>query len=490
MKFLLLLCFTLPIVLSPAFGGELDAEKVKTFILENKQLPIAERRARSMATIETSKGEAIVGEAARDLALVSVARHEAEEVLPILDALAERYQEGTAVYTNAMLGKARLLARLGRGAEAKTIFNRALSNRWSKDTYKSLNEVFAAVGDHEYLAVKAYEVQVGMGWTDEDRKFYEIPNDFLDTFYHLRALALSDSNYSCVQEVLPKLQQNPECEELRQIAVALCLAADSRNDVALAILENEDTRLQSFNFHGRTADERKNVPLYQAAILFFEGIDFDAARKAFREYMDRNTDDRIRVLERGLKITHTMELNQDDLRKIPELTGFLLESEFGTDETIRRELTERRRASLLIMHQLGLSWREDWDGAARVCQEIMKDFYPQTLTGASAAMNWGMYLWQRRHDYDAAEGVFRDILEHAPFDGIVPHVKRLLAKLLARRGEYESALVLLDDTIERIDPAAVGSMQRCRQKALGLREFIQKKMDERGDVPLNKLQNR
>lgn len=489
MKSILMLCCIIPLVFSPAFGAKPDEERGKSFIHRNKQLSISERRARSKTTIETSSDDLIVAEAARDLAFVSVAPEEAEKALSVLETLSASSEKESLAHVKANLGIARVLTRLGRADEAKEIYERALAERWHKDTYKSLNEAFTDIGDHEFLAVKAYELRTGIGCSFESREFHEIPNDFLDMFFHLRALAVSATDYSCVQQVLPKLKSTAGVSEIRCIAEAMCLAADDRYEEASALLQAVDAQLQSTALAGIASEESKNIPLYISALLFFEGADFDAARQAFRDYMDRNVDDRTNVLARGLKITYTMELSQSDLRKIPELTGFLLQSEYCTDEVIRRELTERRMASLSIMHQVGLAWQGDWDGAGRICEEIMADYYPETLTGAGAAMNWGLYLWQRHKDYDAAEAMFRDILERAPFDGIVPHVKRMLAKLLARRGEHESALVLLDDTIQRLDPAAVGSKERSRRRAITLRHNILQKMKARGEVPMKELQS-
>ena len=173
---------------------------------------------------------------------------------------------------------------------------------------------------------------------------------------------------------------------------------------------------------------------------------------------------------RALKLTYAMEQSQQDLPKIPELTGLLVKSEYITNPAIENELPEANVASLLTMHQLGLSWRHEWDEAGRVCLQIMDRFYPQTLSGASAAMNFGLYLWMRQRDLDGAERMFKDILDRAPYDGITPHVERLLAKLYAKQKRYDESLALLDKVIERIDPSQTGPLGRCRKKAVRLRE--------------------
>ncbi|HQO33025.1 MAG TPA: hypothetical protein PLG59_00075, partial [bacterium] len=226
-----------------------------------------------------------------------------------------------------------------------------------------------------------------------------------------------------------------------------------------------------------TYNENKDLPLYRAAILLFEGRDYDAMRAAFRQYMDLNTDDRGKVLARAVSLTYALEHFQKDLPRIPELTTFIVNSEYFTDPQIESQLPEGSIASLLTKHQLGLSYRNQWDEAAQVCQMIMDRFYPQNLSGASAAMSYGYYLWTIKGDGVAALKMFDDIMERAPFDGVAPHVRRLKAQLLVGQSRYGEAVPLLDDAIRRLGPNEKEALRRCRKECIFLRDFAVKLRD-------------
>jgi hypothetical protein len=67
----------------------------------------------------------------------------------------------------------------------------------------------------------------------------------------------------------------------------------------------------------------------------------------------------------------------------------------------------------------------------------------------------------------------------APYDDMVPHVKRLLAKILIIRGQleisfYDEAIVLLEDVIQRIGASPEGTMKDCLYSAQSLLQIAQK----------------
>ena len=188
-----------------------------------------------------------------------------------------------------------------------------------------------------------------------------------------------------------------------------------------------------------THDENKDLPLYRAAIHLFEGRDFEAARDAFREYMKLNESDPELVLFRTRNLTYGMDETPKDIRKVAELTQVLVNSDWMATKEAREQLNGDLVASILEKHRESLAWRYEWDESVRFGVLLMNEYYPQTLSGANAAMNYAKYIARVNEDIEGAEQILNDILERASYDGVVPHVKRMLAGFALRRGDYQES---------------------------------------------------
>ena len=471
--------FLVIIVLFPFNVPAADSDSGEAFLEASKRLPVAERIERAREAIRNSDDNAVVAEAVRDLAKFAVTPERAQNALVDIDALIAKSEGNPEVSHRANLARARLLARLGRIEESHSIFNRAVEERWSRDVFKRFYETLWETGQYALLAGSEYERHTTDEFSDDDREFYECERDFMEMFGRMRAMRVVFPESSAMEDVFPRLEESKRRPLAIRIARALCLAADERYVESIQLLEEIEQALESGTAPDSEYDESKDLPLYLATVLFFEGRDFDAARAAFREYMDRNEDTRTRVLERALKMTYAMEHASQDKRRIIELTGLLVESEFMTDKQIREEFPDSNIASLLTMHQLGLACRGEWHESRELCFELMDKYYPQTLAGANAAMSLAVNLWWHYGHTEAAERLLRDILLNAPYDGLVPHAERLLGELVLERGDDENALFFIDDAINRIGFFGKGPMSNCKRKALELREQATKSWAQR-----------
>jgi len=446
----------------PFAWAQTDAERGQAFILESKRLPVAERVDRAVLTIQNSTDDAVVAEAAWDLTRFW---DNPEEKIAAIDSMLASKQQDTRAFQWGTMAKARLLARQGAKEEARAIFQNAIAQNWEKARVMYFDSLWET-GDYALMAMDLYEHNANAPADTRNQVVYEEGRDFIEMLNGLRAMRTGNADSSAMRDVFPKLKESKFRPLAIRFAKALCLTADDRCPEALAELDEVQKLI------GEKAspdfDESRDLPLFRAAVLFFEGRDFDAARASFREYMDRNADNRSRVLGQALTLIFAMENSYQDGQIILELTDLLVNSEYITDETIKSQFPEWYVGSLLISHQSGLAKRGRWDEAARGWAQIMGEYYPRTLSSAVAALNFGIYISWRHNDLDGAERLLNDILENAPFDGIVPHVKSILSDIRAKRGDKAGAIALLQESLNRLGPTPYGKgpVSDCRKDVI------------------------
>lgn len=243
------------------------------------------------------------------------------------------------------------------------------------------------------------------------------------------------------------------------------------------------------------------LPLYTAWVLFDEGNDNERAREYLQKFYERNPDDPGHVLGRILRIAYYFERYADMRHKIVEVTEFLLNSEMFTNQEIRAQLNAEVQsnpqmkatmpadlyAHILELHAIGLSWKYDWQNAVKVWDLLIKDYYPQTVTGASALMSKAVYIASSNNpdgcDAIGALDYLDDILKNAAYDAILPHVLQLKAKYLAMLGKYPESRAVLQELFDLIPPNPTPEFKECLDMAKGLEKMLPqleeyKRMDE------------
>ncbi len=457
-----------------------DAERIDAFIKASKKLPVQERIQRAQETIQNSDDDAIVSEAARDLARFAKTPERAEEALSYLETLVRNGGSDSKAFRSGNMARARILVRLGQTEIALSIFRSAVLEQWSENTYREFFESFEENGQYGIMAVEEYYRQTTDEYSDEVRRFHKLDSDLLDVLCHLHAMRINNPDRSAVQDILPQLEESKRRPLAIRIAKAFCLAGDELYKEALNDLVEVESILSSPSAPVSSHDEYKDIPLYRAAILLFQGDDFEAARDAYREYMKRNENDPDLVLFRTRNLAYGMDEEPSDIRKIAEITQVLVNSDWMATKEARSQRTEHLAASIIEQHRKSLAWCYEQEEALRFGKLLMDEYYPQTLSGANAAMNYAKHIAEKEGDFDGAEKILIDILERAPYDGVTPHAKRCLAALALRSGEYQKCIKLTDEILEQLGPSPQGSLARClkltlrtRNKALEALEEVQ-----------------
>ncbi|HPA46504.1 MAG TPA: hypothetical protein PK395_12135 [bacterium] len=466
----LIAVFGVPLVVFTQENG-LNADGYRE---QSRKLPIADRLELAKQTVLDSADEAVLSAAVADLAKYAITPERNEAALESVNLVLRKCSRDSDLYGQALLAKARLTARAGQKQEGYSLFRREIAECRQKSAYGEFFTSLWENGDYELSALEDYKRHTGDELSDAVRTYYDCHGNLIKFYTRLRVIKTTRKDYSAVASALPQALESQRRPLAKPIAEAICLAVDERYPEALEKLRKIDETLQSGKAPESAFDESKDLPFYIASVLFFEGQDFEAMRTAFRQYMDRNTENRPVVLERALNLLYASEFDPFNLfKRVPELSGFLIASEYMTDENIKSGLSDEKIAALLNIHRHGLWYQGKAQEAERMALDIMAKYYPQTLEGANAALSLAAYSLYLHEDRDATDRIMYDILEKAPYEQIVPHAKAWLAGSAYMRGDIERAQFLIQEVLDEIGPEWQGSFRECREAMLRLRDKIE-----------------
>ncbi|HQP97164.1 MAG TPA: hypothetical protein PLY86_01800 [bacterium] len=462
--------FTALILLFPCsiVVAQTDAERGQAFVLESKRLPVAERVDRAVLTIQNSTDDVVIAEAVTDLAQFW---NNPEDKLAVIADVLSKADKKSKTFQRAELAKARTLARLGQKAEAHAIFEKAIADGQEKALHFYHNSLWET-GDYAKVAIDTYKRLAESA--QEDPAKYEKERDCVGMFDSLRAMRAVFPKSSAIKEVYSQLNDSEVRRLAKPLAEVVCLSADDRYAEAIAALDKAQEVVQSGKYTG--PDEAKNIAFLRAAVLFFEGRDFDGARDALREYLELSADQIGRSLSRISFFMAAMESSLEDSVKMIELTSFLVQGGYLTEQHVTKTEFQRwELQGLLAHHQTALAFRSRWEELAPLSLQIMEE-YPRTLAAANTALGFALYLSWHEKDVNSAERILNALLAESPFDGVTPHALVALAKIAKERGERDRALTLLDEVFDRIGTLPYGPVLviQTREHAAWLKREIQK----------------
>lgn len=274
--------------------------------------------------------------------------------------------------------------------------------------------------------------------------------------------------------VFPALEDSAASPQAKSIAQALCLVQDEQYDEAITVLKQVDIALTQNREANKNAvvDEYRNTPLYLTAALLFQGTDLDAAREAYGEFIKRNDGNWKHIYDRSMRMVRDLEIETIDKPQIKVITSQLLQSSIITDEEVKDQFSDGDIASIYDLHAGSLAWSGQLDEAAQLRKLVMDYYYPQTLAGANCAMNWARFVSWHERDLDKAEGILLGILRDAPFPEIIPWVKLNLGRIAYKRDQKNESLQYVYEVLKLVDESAKGTVVRCRQSALQLKDEI------------------
>jgi len=369
-----------------------------------------------------------------------------------------------------MLTKGKLLKRLSRDDELLALFQNAIQNQWLHAMWR-YSESLIDAGELDKASVLEYERVIGKG----DYAHYRAEKENFFIFITLLRLMKSDnSDAKAMELVFPVLEDAASSPEAKAIVHALCLSQDEQYDEAITMLKQVDIALTQNReaYKNAVVDEYRNTPLYLTAALLFQGTDLDTAREAYSEFIKRNNGNWKHIYDRSMRVVRDLEIKTKDKPQIQIITSQLLQSNIITNKEVKDQFSDGDIASIYDLHAGSLAWDGKPVEAAKLREFVMNYYYPHTLAGANCAMNWARFVSWYERDLKQAEDILLGILRDAPFPEIIPWVKLNLGTIAYKRDQKNEALQYVYEVLKLVDESARGTVVRCRQSALQLKDEI------------------
>lgn len=457
---LVLLCLVL-------FNGQGGA----MVLTDEMKMPLPERLDQARARVQQG---AVGDELTR--ALADVVRFTGEEERPatiaVLTDLAAQAPEGSPQWQALLLAKGTLLLYAGIKSEGHDLFEIALTAGWP-GAYEAYTQALRDTNQWEEALWMEYQRCIGAAPFMAYRTAETSMLDFCNAMFQFKARRLP---YSCVETIGTVLEASSAYPSAQPLGLIFCLAADREWDMALTRLAELETTLQS-----NPADpEYNNLPLYRLLIQNRRGDAFEVLRPLFDQVVERQGGDFV-AASRLMFRTYPIFVNTDGegMRRLDEWVYCVVLDPRMQSLSVQAQFHPEELACLYNHLQSGLAWSGNWDGAKQTCLLAMGSYFPGTMNGTEMAKNFVRYLEWDNQEIEAFI-LAEQILQHYPYDPVVPSTEFYLAQPLLRGQRHAEAEVLLQDCLRRIGPTTDFHAQiryaAAQRQLQGLQRFKQREM--------------
>lgn len=421
--------------------------------------------------IEAGNDGAVIADAVKDILQFSLSlKKDPEETIKRLDAALAKSNKNSETYGRFQLAKARLLMRKGDFDDAMKIFRIGVEKRWKDNAFQEMNQGLLENGREDLCAVDEYDRNTSDRYSQDLRDYYGIGSDLFYFFDRMQTMRSKHPDWTATNAVFPSLNVSAWRPFALSCAKALCLAADGKYTESLAILDPLEDQLKNALAPG-DYDERKDLPLLRAVVLLTEGRDFEAMRKAFQTYIDRNRENPLKLINRANDIIYTILKSDNDKPKMVEVAGFFLQCDLISNEETRKQLPEDLVAGLHDKYQMGLAFCGRAQEAAQWAKKGMDLYYPQTFPGANCALNWAAHLSSEGKN-EEAKTILYSIVKDTSYQVIIYWARLQLAYIERLYGNTDLALNHIQMIEEKVSPQDTGPAAVCLQQALNLKKEL------------------
>ncbi len=399
-------------VRSPVASLEFQQITKDQYEEELKSAPYAGRIARAREVLLGTSDAEVAVKALRELRDVSKELGREAEALEAVDAFLAKAPEGSALYQDAYYVRARLLFRSGETEAARTLFSQGSASGWTpydrEDPFEALKDTLYQNDVASYAVENCNRALVDEAW-------YQREGDYLKILgINLLWRARKSGETFAERDVLPRLGDRTDAPHHRQAATVVCLIADGRYAEArdeIGVLERQLAEVQpgaAGDAQGYfRANEKRNVPLYMAAVLLLEGRDLSGARAAMGDFYALNTDRAEYVRERLMRLVFTLEGGgASPYRRASTVTSFLIDSGFTSDPAILSQFEPSSHLWILDHQLISLFNQRRWDEAVAVAEEMAAQYDPEDMAANNGLYTLGL-IHLREGRFSEAETAFQ-----------------------------------------------------------------------------------
>lgn len=394
-----------------------DQNPAKSYMIELRQLPDDQKLGFALKTVlgtGTDADEDLISTVLDDILYQANSESRQQSTIDELTNYLNAAEQGSKYYQWVYVLRARLM--MGQPdsfVEAKQQFLTAMKKNWRANYGDPVLEqyVLALLIERYYkeAAIEAYICALNIENAVLKRDF-----SLITTLYR----SMQDGSFSHVgniamKDVFPNLPEKEGDPLVRKCAEGICLLIDKQYEEALRLFEDLRSHEPSEIEIVQTYNEYRNLPVYQAAVVFKRDRNLDAAKDYLDTFMKRNRDRPEFVLNNVLGIIETYGggLSDDPFYS----SEFLFKSGFTKDPQVKANVPPDRIAKLLDFYQMGLGGHEKFAEQKKVCQEIVDEYFPEQAGGVNAMQSLA-YILRNEGNTQAAEDAFIRIILESRFD--------------------------------------------------------------------------
>ncbi|MBI4607177.1 MAG: hypothetical protein HY721_34875 [Planctomycetes bacterium] len=393
------------------FAGDLTRAEYEA---AQAALPYAERFTHATEALTSATAGDVTAKALRDVLAASKELGKHQEALDAVDVYLAKTPAGSPGHQDAFYGRARLLHRKGEKAQAEALFAQGIAQGWKPLdrengfwAYKdSLWE-----NDPPRYAVEVFKHALA----DPTGETYTRRGDCLvllgvDRLWPLRRQRAA---FSAAEDILPQLDVAPGRAALREIAAAVLAIVDGKGTEAAGALAALEERLAG-STDPLLQNERRNLPLYQAAARLLGGSGGAEAHAAMEDFVARNADRPEYTARKLMTIAYALERGpQKDRKGLREVMDFLAEEGFTSSTGRGAALPARYRLHLMDMHVVACFQGADWQRARELAGAVVAQYDPAEEAANNSRWSLG-HIQRRDGELQAAEATFLAMIAASP----------------------------------------------------------------------------
>ncbi len=390
-------------------------------------LSIPERLNLSCAAVMNEKDESVRIEAIKDMIQYAKTPEDNHQSIRILDEFLAKENLNTELQGRANLAKARFLMRLGQKEAAWDLFRRGIKEKWKENAFRELNDSLKETNQYEKLVIDEY-VRNALDFYETDlQEYYGLGIDLSTFLIRLIETKIVHPETDLMERIYPFLIESARWKHALLIAKSLCWVCEDNHRDAVKGMTSVWNDVQDDPIKPR--EESAFVPLLFGIVLAINGRDIDLTQRVLLEYISRNENEPVHVLNRILEVVYALEKSIRFRAAIHYITGTVLNSEMIKEDRIRSKLPEPLLASLYDKHAQGLFDIGKVSESQTYWNEVVDQYFPDQLAGSNALFNLSRIAFLFENDFKKAESLCNRILYESPHENIVEHAKLLLKNM-------------------------------------------------------------